>query len=595
MLLVTACQKDNFDIKEVKEAEEKVDMEHFNELTQRMSGSEGAIWMGCFQLETPFQMVDNDGEVYTIESMDDFIDLRASEVAIADFVYPLTLTHKESEESELVNNAAELALAFAECIPEDGFDDKLFPAYAINFESACYQLQYPVLVMNEEETETEVASEEDLSALLAGEEELFFVFPITLIDEEREEIEAEDAEVLFDLLLECEDDDDDRDYDYDGLECYDLLFPVTVILADGSEASISSPERFAYLLLEDKFKDFVYPITLIDEDDEAFDVASEEDLKDALEDCEDYDEDDEEWSYESRLTFAFLKAIFEDELCFEINFPIEITRFDGDDIEENLTLNGVDGVRRLLGQMDEDFYYHVVYPFDVMTREGLIAVENAEILEEVLESCTDLEDDDEDDYDYDNIWELIYFYEGSTVCYDIVYPLTVLAYDEDRNEEVIVFETNMAFEEFLNHGVDEDLVYTFDYPIEIIIDDELIEIEDKEALEELLERCFDGELDDDEEDDDRDNGSEILWIFYEGGVECFRIEFPITIERYDDEDEELEPITLENIQQFERLLGSGIEDQDIYYKLRFPFNIIWDGTTIEVEDVEFLKAVFERC
>ena len=300
-LLFTSCTKENQIIDETDPVEE-IDPTHLEDNplidnAEARSDSEG-INLGCFSIEYPFSL-DIDGEEVEINSEEDFENISTSinEESIVDFVYPLNITF-ENEENQTIENAEQLAEAFAECIPDQGWDvfpDSLdqnsFPAYLINTDESCFDLVYPVSLLDLVTGDEVIVNDEDefIAALADAESFLFFNFPLTLIGEEGEVL-ANNGEELWTILISCEYDGSgagiDTTFNLGGeILCYDVSYPFTVLLANGNEVVVNNHEEYCALMLEGQVVDFVYPITLINAEGEEVIVNSQEEFAQALEDC----------------------------------------------------------------------------------------------------------------------------------------------------------------------------------------------------------------------------------------------------------------------------------------------------------------------
>lgn len=300
-LFITSCTKEDIANEEIDpieetEVEQLTDNPLVDDIEARSTG-DGAE-LACFVIDYPFSL-SVDGEISEIDSEEDleavFADLTGQE--IVDFVYPFDITYEDGT-TESIADAEALGEAFATCIPDHGWDpgsggqdDCGFPAYLITQDEGCYDLVYPItLVDSDTGATTEVSNDEEFIAAITNTELiLLFQFPLTLVDEDGVESTATDADGLFQLLVDCE---------YEGggsvdtvisvggdIACYDIEFPFTVSLVDGSEVEVADNDELLSLMLEGNVVSFVYPITLLDEEGETITVNSDEDLMEAFIDC----------------------------------------------------------------------------------------------------------------------------------------------------------------------------------------------------------------------------------------------------------------------------------------------------------------------
>ncbi len=268
-------------------------------------------------------------------------------------------------------------------------------------------------------------------------------------------------------------------------------------------------------------------------------------------------------------TSNFMGGNHEDEfdsLCFQIVYPITVVLPDGtsqsansDDelftIAENWYMNNPDS--------EED--PTLAFPIDVTLDDGTLqAINDDDELEELFDDCFGKWDDDE--------WE-----EEFEICFDIVYPVTVLLPDgtsqtanDDEELDAILFTW------FENNPDSEDFP-TFSFPIQVVLDSTIMDINDEEELEELFEEC--------EEWDDEGNPFE----------DCFTISYPITIEFPDgtsatiNSDEELE-MAIEN-------WYTNNPDSEEDPTLAYPVEVTLaeDGSVVTVTSDEELEEVIENC
>lgn len=375
----TACKKDEFS-EEVQE-EENIEPEITtnNNLVYRMSASSSStdgLDLECFTITFPFALI-VDGEVVVIESEEDFESLDENAEYI-DFQYPLNIISEEGEAS-VVENGEQLGEAFASCIPDGGWEYDEFPAFLICDINSCYQLTYPVDLVDLEENEYTADSEEAFIELIVENPELFFVFPIELVDEEGELVSAENDEELFDILFSCDPIYEPFDTTFGGVGefgCYDIQFPMIVIDLDGNEISVADENEFVATLFDGDFTGFGFPLNLIDEEGEVIEVTNEEELNEALFDCGFVVE-----LIDIGALFAGSTVMGED--CYSLVYPVSGYNNDGDTItiasdEEALEyLNNPQG------------FYFIDFPVSVVIIETgeTEEIEDASDLFEVFEDC----------------------------------------------------------------------------------------------------------------------------------------------------------------------------------------------------------------
>ena len=159
-------------------------------------------------------------------------------------------------------------------------------------------------------------------------------------------------------------------------------------------------------------------------------------------------------------------------------------------------------------------------------------------------------------------------------CLEVVLPVTVIV--NDITITITSFEDldliEAIFDEFEDDINDIEIVF----PITIISGDyTVIEIENQEALEDLIEGCH-GE---DEDDDD---------------IECIDFQYPITISIFNTDFDIIETVTINN----DEALYHFIDDLDggVLASINYPITMILsDGSTLEVENNTELEAAINAA
>jgi len=275
-------------------------------------------------------MVLLDSSTIEFNSLEEFLALEEDEENyLVDFVYPISVVDEEGEAST-VNNIEELSDIFISCIPDSGWtggwEDGGFPVFDIDFENSCFQLIYPITVVNLDQEEQTVDNEAALASLVASSEDIyFFQFPIGVTLEDGETLFLESSEDLFEAFLLCDDFSNPCDTLISGggqIACYELDFPVSLLLDNGTVVVANDEDEFYNYFFEGNVDDFKYPITLIDEDGEAIIVKSEEEFEEALALCFDGE------LLDGLAYLLFIYATEED--CFEINYPLTLVNSSGE-------------------------------------------------------------------------------------------------------------------------------------------------------------------------------------------------------------------------------------------------------------------------
>ena len=256
----------------------------------------------------------------------------------------------------------------------------------------CFALNYPVTVIMPDGSTTSVGDDDALEALFDGldeEDDLMFQFPITVtLEEDGSTQSVADEDAFVDMLDECFGDGWDEDFDCDEdewedwPECFEVNYPVSVCLPDGSNVTLQSDADLDALfddLDEEEDIEIHYPITVTLEDDGSTETINNDDeLEELMEMCEWYWDDE----------YGCDEDDFDDfEDCFTVNFPISLTMADG----STQQVNSEDDIDTLVDNLSdaEADAIEVVYPVTVtMNDDGSTqTVASDDAFEALLDSC----------------------------------------------------------------------------------------------------------------------------------------------------------------------------------------------------------------
>ncbi len=346
--------------------------------------------LGCFNINTPFDLT-VDGVISTITSVEDFDAalINATEGTEIDFIYPLTITYEDGEIAEIADGMA-LGEAFAVCIPDGGWNvsEGGFPAYVINAENSCYDLLYPLTLNDLDENSITVEDEAAFIEALANNNILFFNFPLILIDENEEEVTAENDDELFGLFFECEGTHppcDSIPYTSGGLGCYELGFPLGVIQIDanGNETTVilETEDDLNNNLLNGNIVGFAFPLTLIDEEGNALVINNQEELDLAFFECGGFGE-----PTEPGALLLLTGDINGGGTCYDIQYPVSYV---GPNSNITETANNFDEFFNAVFSNTGGFIIELIYPVEVVLAEdnSTVTINSTEELFTLLEAC----------------------------------------------------------------------------------------------------------------------------------------------------------------------------------------------------------------
>ena len=266
----------------------------------------------------------------------------------------------------------------------------------------------------------------------------------------------------------------------DSTDCYEIVFPITIIFEDGSTQTASSEEE-----LNDLFENIdddnlpvnvAYPVYLVDPaTGETLTAANEEELETYLEGC-DWDDDDD-WNEPNpcdSIDFDLGQLG-----CYNFVFPLSFVLEDG----TTVTAQSADDLSAIFNgdNVPEDF----VYP---ITLEGVDdgethTADDAEELAELLEDCF------EDDWEYSIVYPVTFVSVaddslGTENCYTYVYPINLLT---ETGETI----TTNNDEEILAAILEDNEIDDFIYPFQVINNEDgtTITVNDEDEAEDLVENC----------------------------------------------------------------------------------------------------------
>jgi len=273
----------------------------------------------CFAFNYPITLIEPDGtetEINDEDALDQLLemyyrdneDIDIDELDIT-LLYPVEVTLEDGS-VEAISNDEELDDLLEDC----------FEIYEEEYFEDCFEFQYPVTVLFPDGT-TQVANSDDDLYMIEDTfyredtdemEDLSFVYPISIILDDGTEkmIENDDAlDRTFDACEKHDCDDDGRGGDRDGdrgdhdkERCFEVIFPITIVLADGTEESIESKRDLRKLVksLDEEEEDedgrededekpfsIVFPIEVMLEDESVTSVDSEEAFETLKDSCED--------------------------------------------------------------------------------------------------------------------------------------------------------------------------------------------------------------------------------------------------------------------------------------------------------------------
>ncbi|MBK8081592.1 MAG: hypothetical protein IPK25_15760 [Saprospiraceae bacterium] len=145
----------------------------------------------------PLRVIDDKNIIHFINSENEFHSLFTdSTFVIVDFVYPLEFADILGF-NVVANNLWDLASYVAGCYPEDFTPSgNEYPAFVINDENSCFSLDYPLTVKTLQNKILNIPDEKTFIQKQVA-EPLYFVFPLTLVDEFGNKTVVTDGEFYY--------------------------------------------------------------------------------------------------------------------------------------------------------------------------------------------------------------------------------------------------------------------------------------------------------------------------------------------------------------------------------------------------------------
>ncbi|MBR9923006.1 MAG: hypothetical protein GYB31_19440 [Bacteroidetes bacterium] len=370
-LFTTACNTDDLN--------PDLDADHTQMISMLSMGGGNGGGSDCYEVVYPISFILPNGNEKVAENEGQMSGLLHANPGPIQIVFPITLIDEDGNEI-IVENEDDLQMYLDLCSDDDDdlediFGDDLFD---------CYSIQYPIDVELSDTTIATVNDEDELIALFDDAPyPVAPVFPITLIDEDGNPVTAADLNALFDLAADCDDDDDD--WELGDLECYELGYPIEILLEDSTTAVANDPDELALILTGSPAPvDFVFPIILIDEDGNEVPVNDPDELDDLIDDCED---DGDGCSHGLITSFLnTLNDLDQGEACYDLVYPLTFVLANGneDTVNDQAELEDYLDMPGSFPQVK-----CVVFPVEVTDEDSgdLMVAETPEDLHDLVVDC----------------------------------------------------------------------------------------------------------------------------------------------------------------------------------------------------------------
>ena len=265
-----------------------------------------------------------------------------------------------------------------------------------------------------------------------------------------------------------------------GWKCFEIVYPITIMMPDGSTYTIDSEEDSDLDAVKNYYEEnegaeerpsIVFPVNIIDNEGETKTISSEEEMEGAYRQCSGRDRD---WGARE---------------CFELVFPVTYIMPDGSTYE-------ISGEEDNAGWEELKEWYdanpdseerpELQYPVDITYEEDrTITINNEEEMMAAKEECREMWGEDSDEND-----------EDEQACYAFVYPISYTMPDESTIEISSEEDESgwMSIREYYEANPSEEQEPTLQFPVDIIFETEDGDVtvtissgEDLDSFEE--ERC----------------------------------------------------------------------------------------------------------
>lgn len=198
---------------------------------------------------------------------------------------------------------------------------------------------------------------------------------------------------VADLMQRTAQNDGSDDNIIDNASCLDIELPVTVVV-EGLEIVVNSEEDLE--LIEDIFDEFdddedileiLFPITIVLADFTEITINNFDELEDLAEDCAGENEDDD------------------DIECADIQYPLEASIFDtNNELVGTLTIDDDEELYLFIDDLEDTQIVTIGFPIALVLSDGTeIEASNLDQLEEILDSAEDdCDEDDDNDFNDDD-------------------------------------------------------------------------------------------------------------------------------------------------------------------------------------------------
>ncbi|WP_405572772.1 hypothetical protein [Winogradskyella sp. Asnod2-B02-A] len=223
---------------------------------------------------------------------------------------------EDQNEQETIVPGTNLANLMSRTATNDGAVDDFLD------NASCFSVELPVTIVLSDitiiiETEADLFELEDLLSNVSVDDDILdFIFPITVIFSDYSEIVIENEDQLLNFIEACVEDD------IDVIECVDFIYPISFSVFNSGfnliETIVIENDEALYVFLEELDQDentlivsLDFPITLEYGNGETIEVNTNEELANAIEDADQFCEDENDDCVEDEVVLNLMECPWE--------------------------------------------------------------------------------------------------------------------------------------------------------------------------------------------------------------------------------------------------------------------------------------------
>ncbi len=170
--------------------------------------------------------------------------------------------------------------------------------------SSCFNIQFPFTIITDEQ-EIVLTSQEDIESIedVFDDDEIAIRFPITIVFEDFSEVVVDNEDQFEELIENCEEEEDTGDDDDEHIKCIDFMYPFSASVFDAQSELITTiafeNDKDLHLFIDDLDSEDVtninFPITVVLPESTEISISDLDNLEEVIDDAidDDCDGDDD--------------------------------------------------------------------------------------------------------------------------------------------------------------------------------------------------------------------------------------------------------------------------------------------------------------